>query len=320
MNNLTKKICRTLSGAAACLIFLTGEAGASEAEVQYVKSLMVANEEVRSGESCMDMTLLSPVGKLKLEVNSQDIVKPHTLAQGEAVASYTAVWGMEGRFAVPFYVEEKDGETAAYWKYDGKWSKFIDKSGNVNAQAMLDAATLARLQANSQLIKDAETTFNDGIKRRINVILSGRDIGAFMKEIVAIGAAEEKKTGKEPVLAGQQEQINAVLDKLGDIPIELTVDVRANRITMLTADASPTIRSIAAAAVDKFLPQASADQREVIDRLLESCTLKIKAAYTRQNLIDPSTIVLPAEAKNAVDFVEEVKKAGDAKNKKIAAQ
>ena len=298
MKSFKNYFCR-IAFCVMALVMVCGSAFAAEEDVQYVKEILAANQDIESGQTWMNMTIVSPVGKANVELNCQSILKPQVFCKGESVATYTTILGNGETIKVPFYVKENNGRPVTYWNYKDKWMKFEDVTGEAYSRDFIIAAAMAKLQQDSKLIKDAETVFNNNIQRRVKVLMDGKELGDYVKTIAASTAGKNDKNASEEA----KQMVDFIYNSLGDMPIVYTIDVETNRITALEADITPMIRNVAVSAVKKFLPAATPDHKEVIDRLLQSFTIKVDAVYTMHNKVDAAAIAVPKEAEQAEDFI-----------------
>ena len=295
--------------------FFSGTAFAGEEDVAYVKEVLLVNSDLKSGQTWMNITLLSPVAKANFEINSKDIVKPEVFCKGEMTSTFTAIWGQKMEVKTPFYMEEVNDNPVAYWQYENKWYKVCDSFESKKLDSLIETAMLSKLTPDSKFIKSARIVFDNDIQRRVEVVVDGQAIGELMKEFSEIIDAQTKAVpADEKAKAAEIEAkkaIEFIYSSLGDMPVELTVDAKTMRITALKADISPTIRNVATSAVNQYYPAATADQREMFDRLLNSCTMTIDAVYTMHNNVETDMVAVPENVKAAAqDIVEVAKKEG----------
>lgn len=305
---------RIVMGIVACMVIVSGTAFAAEQDIAYVKEVLTKNQDLSSGQTWMNITLLSPVAKAKVELNSKDIIKPDVFCKGEMITNLSAIWGYKQEIKMPFYMEKVDDNPVVYWQYDGKWYKIFDIAHTKKMDSLIETAMLSQLSPDSPIIKSADIVFDNNIQRRVNVVLDGKAIGALLLEITDIIDQQAKSAPKDDKAKGAEmeakEAAKFLYSSLGDMPLELTVDAATMRITALKADVSPTLRKVIVAAVDQYYPVANADQKEMLDRLLNSCTLTVDAVYTMHNNVAAEMVAVPADVKAAAqDFLSAAKTA-----------
>lgn len=303
MKFLKSSLWRIIFCAMLCLTLASEKASAGEEDIAYVKEVLNESQSIESGQTWANVTLLGPLGKINVEVNSKSVFKPELSAKGEMVMTYTALWGVSGKKVYPFYFTEENNEPTAYWSSNGKWYKEVNKNQKIDSRLLIEGAAVAKLK-DGDLIKDAKTIFDNDIQRKVEVVFDGKAIGGILQEIV--DAEKAKKDEKKKSSADKE--IKFFLQNLGDMPAILTIDVKTKRITAAEAELSPVLRKAAEAGARAYMPQATPDHLEVINRLLDSCTLKIDAVYTMHNSVSGAEISVPQEAKAAAVFSDEMRR------------
>lgn len=295
-----------------CMVMLCGTAFAAEEDIAYVKDVLAANRDLTSGQTWANIVFVSPIVKGTVEVNGKEIFQPNVFCKGEANFTGSGIWGDSIKCKIPFYMEEVDDNPVSYWQYNEQWYKVADTFKTKKLDSLIEATMMAKIASDSAFIKSAETVFNNDIQRRVQVIIDGKAIGELLKELTEIIDQETKAVPVDAKAKANQIGAKKAMEffyaSLGNLPVEYTIDVATKRITALKADVSPTLRNVAVSAVNQYMPGATADQKEMLDRLLNSCTLKIDAVYTMHDNVKLENVAVPANVKAAAQDLLEVAK------------
>jgi hypothetical protein len=295
MSSLIKKIC----GAAVLgmLVISPLNTPASDAGMQLVKEVCAAGAQTKSMSTTTSLELLSPFVKGDMIVDGDIVTRPAISMQGVLSGDCTDIMGRNSRMSVPFYLIQTDTEYICYYQYGDQWKKISAPIHTEELANMMDPA--AALEA-LKVVKDAQIVSATDTEQVVKVVMDGTKLAGEISRQHAL----HQDTAQKPLTAKQQkdaalakQDMDRYLTGLPDIEYIMTVDTKTKQAVSVSLDLTPLGRHIANVALKQYAPSIKADQKEVIQCLIDSSTITVKSSSGNFDAV--KDIAVPAQVLRA---------------------
>lgn len=307
-----KQLGKTLTGAllgfilAAVMLLPVQVSAAAPADMQFLREAYEASLAQKSGSVVEHFTLLSPYAKAVGNVSLEGTWNPALLVKGEASGNYMTFIGLQKTGQVPFYLEQQPKQLAIYFKLGQAWQKIM---APVDAAEMADMMQVQSVDEVMSLTKDVKMLKTTGNDCTMLVTLDRDKVASLMRAYSAKAAQAEAKNAKKTdkkALAEQQKMMDTICNALVDMDYTWTVDKTTKQSKNVSMDLTTVIRPIAKACLAANRDKIAPDQQEVLDCLIDSCSLKMDAVYKNDG--QEAKVVLPKEVQQAKEYKPELTK------------
>ena len=269
----------------------------SKADLQYVQEVCQQYRQQKTASMTAHITFLSAVAKAEGNIALQGTLQPSMLLEGSANGSYMLVIGMNKTVNVPFYLEQSDKQLTLYYKQLKDWQKMeIPFSGQEYAKMLQSDVKL-------QGIKDVKVVADNGVERTLNITIDGNAVkkelrkGLSSQMKIPANLTPEKKKHMQEEQKQQKLVMDKICDAMRDYNLTWVVDKSTRQLKRESMDLTPILRESAGGILAVAGKKIPADQQEVLQRMVDSCSLQLDVIH--QPVKAGTEVVIPAEVKQA---------------------
>ncbi len=269
----------------------------SKADLQYVQEVCQQYRQQKTASMTAHITFLSAVAKAEGNIALQGTLQPSMLLEGTAKGSYMLVIGMNKSVNVPFYLEQSDKQLTLYYKQLKDWQKMeIPFSGQEYAKMLQSDVKL-------QGIKDVKVVADNGVERTLNITIDGNAVkkelrkGLSSQMKIPANLTPEKKKHMQEEQKQQKLVMDKICDAMHDYNLTWVVDKSTRQLKRESMDLTSILRESAGGILAVAGKKIPADQQEVLQRMIDSCSLQLDVIH--QPVKAGTEVLIPAEVKQA---------------------
>ena len=236
----------------------------------------------------------SPLGNFVVKASGRNIMKPSLLMQADVELEMYSLLGSKFHLQTPCYMEETAKAFVVYYQRNGQWEKQTMKK----AAGAEDLSKPLSADASMALVRSAQLVRETAQQKVLKVVFDGKKLADIGRRAMA---AEPDK--KQSLLARQQ--MDKLLDAIGDIECTMTVDKATGYAVQSEADLTPMARRLAHSIVTD-MPKLKAAEKQQLMAMVDHATVHVATTASEFNAV--KEIVIPAEVRAAKEAPKPQKK------------
>lgn len=281
---------------AAAFNFAPQDAYASEAGMEYMREVVAANVDTKSVHVLQDVNAACSYGTGKMTVDCKCTAEPMVVGGTLHLQGSLKEGNIGGEKDVPFYIEQAGKEVTLYFQWGDQWKKFVAPMTAEDLEKIKNEAI--KESASMEGIKDVDIVSDSPVKRTLSVTLDGQKIKDTFLDCMK---KEKSKDLKNVLDADTQAMIgNVLFDAFDGLTYTETVDKATKAVVASKMDLTGPVQKIANAVFEKYSDKMPIEQKVMAITLIPTLSLKLDGQYDYQG--EAEAIVIPAEARNAVDI------------------